>query len=171
LQTWAYKNLGEVYFEMNKIDSALMYAQRDYELCMRFHYYDYLSITLKNLGNIQGKMGNSSLAISYFVLAIQEGLKAKSPKLINYAYTDEAQYFHDINQYDSCAVYAKKAIAVVQHTAFSNYSIKPSKLLLDIYRNSNIDSAFKYSEMYRMANDSLQMNTCRLMKSSWLNQN
>jgi hypothetical protein len=52
-------------------------------------------------------------------------------------------------------VYAKKAIDVVQHTAFSNYSIKPSKLLLDIYRNNNIDSAFKYSEMYRMANDSL----------------
>lgn len=155
LQVWAYLNLGKVYFEMNKIDSALMYAQKGYELCMRFHLYDYLGFTLEGLGSIQGKMGNSSLAISYFNMAIKEGLKTKSPKQINLAYTAEAQYFHDINQNDSSVVYAKKAIDVVQHTAFSNYSIKPSKLLLDIYRNNNIDSAFKYSEMYRMANDSL----------------
>jgi tetratricopeptide (TPR) repeat protein len=155
LQTWAFQSLGQVYLEMNKIDSALIYAQRDYELCMRIHYYNDLSFTLKNLGSIQDMMGNSSLAISYFNMAILEGFKTKSSKQLNWAYTAEAQYFHDINQNDSCVEYAKKAIAVVQHTAFSNLIIKPSKLLLDIYRNSNIDSAFKYSEMYRMANDSL----------------
>jgi NADH:ubiquinone oxidoreductase subunit 6 (subunit J) len=33
--------------------------------------------------------------------------------------------------------------------------IKPAKLLTDIYRNVNVDSAFKYSEMYRTAKDSL----------------
>jgi tetratricopeptide (TPR) repeat protein len=155
VQAWAFQNLGQVYNEMNKIDSALMYAQKDYELCMRIHLYNDLGFTLKNLGSIQGKMGNSSLAISYFNMAIQEGLKTISSKILNWAYTAEAQYFHDINQNDSSVVYAKKAIDVVQHTAFSNYSIKPSKLLLDIYRNNNIDSAFKYSEMYRIANDSL----------------
>ena len=155
IQAIAFENLAEVYLMMNKIDSALMYAQRDYELCMRIHYSFNLGFTLLNLGSIQGKMGNSYLAISYFNMAIQEGLKTKSSKILNWAYTAEAQYFHDINQNDSSVVYAKKAIDVVQHTAFSNYSIKPSKLLLDIYRNNNIDSAFKYSEMYRMANDSL----------------
>ena len=155
LQSWAFEGLGRVYLSLNNIDSALMYSQRDYVLNMRTHYYGNLGYTLKDLGSIQGKMGNSSLAISYFNMAIKEGLKTKSPKQINLAYAAEAQYFHDINQNDSSVVYAKKAIDVVQHTAFSNYSIKPSKLLLDIYRNNNIDSAFKYSEMYRMANDSL----------------
>jgi hypothetical protein len=154
LQSWAYEGLGRVYYEMNN-DSALMYSQRCYELNMRTHSYGDLGYTLKNLGSIEGKKGHSSLAISYFNMAIKEGLKIKSPRQINYTYTAEAQYFHDINQNDSSVVYAKKAIDVVQHTAFSNYSIKPSKLLLDIYRNSNIDSAFKYSEMYRIANDSL----------------
>jgi tetratricopeptide (TPR) repeat protein len=155
LQTWALQNLSQVYMEMNQIDSSLMYAQRDYELSMRIHYFNDLGFTFKNLGSIQGKIGNSSLAISYFNLAIQEGFKRYSPKLLNWAYTAIAQYFHDIHQNDSSAVYAKKAIAVVQNTAFFNYCIKPSKLLLDIYRNSNIDSAFKYSEIYRIANDSL----------------
>ena len=155
LQIWALGNLAEVYLSMNKIDSALIYAQKDYEFCMRIHYYDYLGYTFENLGSIQGKMDNSSLAISYFNLAIQEGFKTNSPKQLNLTYTAVAEYYHDINQNDSSAVYAKKAIAVVQNTAFFNYCIKPSKLLLDIYRNSNIDSAFKYSEIYRIANDSL----------------
>jgi tetratricopeptide (TPR) repeat protein len=154
-QIWAFLNMSQVYLEMNKLDSALIYAQRDYELCMLNHYYINLSYTFKNLGSIHGKMGNSSLAISYFNMAIQEGLKTKSSKKLNWAYTAEAQYFHNINQNDSSCIYAKKAIAVVQNTAFANYSIKPSKLLLDIYRISNIDSAFKYSEAYRILNDSV----------------
>ncbi|HSN59787.1 MAG TPA: tetratricopeptide repeat protein [Ferruginibacter sp.] len=167
LQTWALQSLGQVYNEMNKLDSALMYAQRDYELCMRIHYYNNLSYTLRNLGSIQGKMGNSSLAISYFNLALQEGFKIKSAKALNWTYTAEAQYFHDINQNDSSAFYAKKAIAVVQNTAFTNYSIKPAKLLLDIYRNTNIDSAFKYSEMFRMANDSL-FSAKTIQQTQWM---
>jgi tetratricopeptide (TPR) repeat protein len=155
MQTWALENLAEAYLSMNKIDSALIYAQRNYELCMRIHYYNELSYTYVNMGSIQGKMGNSSLAISYFNMAILEAYKRNSPKMLNWAYGAFAQYFHDTNQNDSSAIYAKKAIAVVQQTAFANYRIKPAKLLLDIYRNTNIDSAFKYSEIYHMANDSV----------------
>jgi tetratricopeptide (TPR) repeat protein len=132
-----------------------MYAQREYELCMRIHFIGDLGYNYESLGSIQGKMGNSSLAISYFNLAIQEGFKTNSTKQLNWAYTAIAQYYHDINQNDSSAVYAKKAIAVVQNTAFSNYSIKPAKLLLDIYKGNNSDSALKYSEIYRIANDSV----------------
>jgi tetratricopeptide (TPR) repeat protein len=128
LQSWAFQNLAEVYLPMNKIDSALIYAQRDYELCMQIHYNDFLSFTFINLGSIQGKMGNSSLAISYFNLAIQEGFKRNSPKQLNWAYNAVAQYYHDINQNDSSAVYAKKAIAVVQNTAFFNYCCFRRKL-------------------------------------------
>lgn len=155
LQTWALGNLSELYLYNDRIDSALMYAQRNYELSIRIHYDDNLSYIFGDLGSIHGSMGNSSLAISYFNMAIREGLKSKSSKQLNYVYTGEAQYYHDINNIDSSTVYAKKAIAVVNNTAFSNLIIKPSKLLFNIYRKSNIDSAYKYSEMYRMANDSV----------------
>jgi hypothetical protein len=155
MQIWALGNLAGVYLLMNKTDSALMYAQREYELRMRNHYTGNLGGSLVDLGRIQGKLGNSSLAISYFNMAIKEGLKAKSAKQLNYMYASVAQYFYETNQDDSCVVYAKKAISIVQHSAFSNLRIKSSKLLMDIYRNSNIDSAYKYSEIYRIANDSL----------------
>ena len=154
-QSLAFQNLGEVYLAMGKIDSALMYEQKDYELCNRIKFFDYFGYTLLTLGTIHSKMANATLAISYFDMAIQEGLKTKSPKQLSWAYTAKAQYFNDNNQTDSSIVYARKAIATVTNTSFANYSLKPSKLLLDNYRNTNVDSAFKYSEMYRITNDSL----------------
>src|SRR4029078_12238339 len=51
--------------------------------------------------------------------------------------------------------YAKKSIEVVQNTVFVYMSMKPSKLLTDIYENSNADSTIKYLKIYRAGNDSL----------------
>ena len=154
-QSIAFQNTGEVYLAEGKIDSALMYEQKDYELCNRIKFFDYFGYTLLTLGAIHSKMGNAALAISYFDMAIQEGLKTKSPKQLSWAYTAKAQYFNDVNQKDSSIFYARKAIATVANTSFANYSLKPSKLLLDNYRNTNVDSAFKYSEIYRITNDSV----------------
>jgi hypothetical protein len=100
-------------------------------------------------------MGNATLALGYYDMAVTEGLKIQSPKLLNWTYTSKAQFFNDISQKDSSIYYAKKAIAIVQNTSFTNLSIKPAKLLLDLYKNNNSDSALKYSEIYRIANDSL----------------
>lgn len=153
--TWAYQSLAEAYISMNKIDSALKYGQMCYELSMRIHYMDYIGYTLLDLGAIHGKMLNAALAISYFDMAVQEGFRTKSSKQLNLAYTFKAQYFYDANQKDSSIANAKKAIEIVQNTPFSNYSIKPAKLLLDIYENMSSDSALKYFKIYRAANDSL----------------
>lgn len=154
-QSLVYGNLGQVYLYMNKIDSALMYEQHAYEICTRINYTDYLCNILEFLGNIQGKMGNQSLAISYFNLSVKEAYKINSPRFKNQTYTAIAQYYHEANQNDSSLIYAKKAIDAVKNTAFSNKNIKAAKLLLEIYLKVNSDSALKYSEIYRIANDSM----------------
>jgi tetratricopeptide (TPR) repeat protein len=154
IRCWAFNSLSQVYLEMNKLDSALMYAQRAYEICVQIESY-ILSGVLKNMGSIHGKIGNSVLAVSFFDMAIKEAYRTNSPRWINDAHTGLAQYYHNVNLEDSSLVNAKKAIAIVQNTAYSNMSIKPAKLLLAIYKNKNSDSALKYSEIYRMANDSL----------------
>lgn len=155
MQTWAYWLLGDSYNELNKLDSALMYAQRAYDICMRIKYFDYIHWTYESLGKIQGKLGNQALALGYFDLAIKEAIKKNSLTGTSQYYTSKAKYYLDINQKDSCSVYAKKAIGIVQNTAFAKSSLAPAKLLLDFYRTTNSDSAFKYSEIYRIANDSL----------------
>jgi hypothetical protein len=56
---------------------------------------------------------------------------------------------------DSSIVYAKKVLSAVANTGFTNYNLIAAKLLLDNYTNTNVDSAFKYSEIYRITNDSV----------------
>ena len=154
-KVWGFQHLSEIYLIQNQIDSALMYGQKGYSLSQRIKYFDFDSYTLMNLGAIHAKLGNSVVAIGYFDMAVQEGKKTNSPKQLNFAYTSKAEYFSSIERIDSAVLYAKKAIDIVQQTPFSNYSLKPAKLLLDIYKKRNSDSALKYSEIYRMANDSL----------------
>jgi hypothetical protein len=146
---------GEIYLASNKLDSALMYTQKAYEQSMSSGIKYYLCGVYVQLGNIQSKLNNPSLALSYLNLSLDEATKINSPKYINIAENSIAEYYLKAGKKDSAIVYSKKAIAAVTNTAFANMKIKPAKLLLDIYRSTNADSAFKYSEIYRVANDSL----------------
>ena len=154
-QIWAYQSLSEIYLAMNQNDSALMYAQRDYELSNRTKYHDFLTYTYINLGAIQSKMGNTVIAAGIFDLAIQQGIKSGSPRQLNYALTAKADFFYNNHQNDSAILYAKQAIHAVEHTAFKSYIIKPAQLLLNTYRGRNVDSAFKYSELFRTVSESV----------------
>lgn len=100
-------------------------------------------------------MGDPKLAESYMQLAVEEGYRIGSAKYINLPYTALAEYHAAAGRNDSAIVYAKKAIDVVQGTPFSTMVMKPAQLLTELYRNTAVDSAFKYSEMYKTANDSL----------------
>ena len=60
-------NLGAVYLSRNNLDSSLMYSQRAYEIAMRQKSTFSLSVVFINLGSVQSKMGNPSLAVSYFL--------------------------------------------------------------------------------------------------------
>jgi tetratricopeptide (TPR) repeat protein len=151
----AYMTMGEIYLYTAQLDSALMYSQRAYELSMSTGIKEYLGGIYQQLGSVQAKLHNPTLALSYLNLSLQEATKIKSPKYINIAYNAIAEFYFNDNQKDSAILYSKKAIAAVHHTAFSTMKIKPAKLLLNIYRQVNVDSAFKYSEMHRVANDSL----------------
>jgi len=148
-------DMGTIYFVMGKIDSALIYTQEAYKTGLKSGINYWLAYTYLQFGSIHAKMKNPTLALSYWRLALDEARRINSPKFMSTTYSAIANYFYDVNQIDSALAYAKKAISVVENTAFSTMSIDPSKLLLDIYRGNNIDSAFKYSEMYRIAKDSL----------------
>lgn len=147
--------MGEIYFAAGKLDSALIFTQKAYELSIALKIDYYLCGVYEQLGLIQAKLNNPSLALNYFNLALQEGKKINSPKYINKAYYAIAEHFLNANQKDSAITYSKNAIAAVDNTPFSTMKMKPAKLLLDMYRTNNADSAFKYSEIYRIANDSL----------------
>ena len=147
--------MGEIYLASNKLDSAWIYTQKAYELSMSTGIKYYLCGIYVQLGSIQAKLNNPTLALSYMNMSLEEGFKINSPKYINISYNAIAEYYLSAGKIDSAILYSKKAIAAVQNTPFATMVIKPSRLLTDIYRSTNVDSAFKYSEMNKIANDSL----------------
>jgi tetratricopeptide (TPR) repeat protein len=155
IQSFALVNLGTAYLSLNKLDSALTFTQRAYELCLRNNYTDYLSSILTQLGSIQGKLNNPTLAVSYYNLAIIEAKKTNYPRLFYFAYNGLAKYYFDNKNNDSSIVYSKKAVDAVMRSNFPSLMVKPAKMLLDIYENTNSDSAIKYFKLYRDANENL----------------
>jgi tetratricopeptide (TPR) repeat protein len=155
IQSFALVNLGTANLLSNKLGAALTFTQRAYELCLRNNYTDYLSSILTQLGNIQGKLNNPTLAVSYYNLAIVEAKKTNYPRLFYFAYNGLAKYYFANKNNDSSIVYAKKAIEAMQHSNFPNLMVSPAKMLLDMYENTNSDSAIKYFKLYRDANENL----------------
>lgn len=147
--------LGEIFLADNKPDSALVHAQKAYELTMGSGIKDYLGGIYGLLGMVQARMGDPKLAESYMQLAVQEGYRIGSAKYVNIPYEALAEFHQAAGRTDTAITYAKQAIAVVQGTPFATMVMKPAQLLTDIYRPNNVDSAFKYAEMYKAANDSL----------------
>jgi tetratricopeptide (TPR) repeat protein len=151
----AVNDMGTIYLAMGKIDSALIYTQKAYELAINSGITYWLTSTYLQFGSIHAAMKNTSLALNYWNLALEEAKRIGSPKFASTAYNAIAQFYYNANQKDSAKLYATKAITSVTNTAFYTLNVDPAKLLLNIYRDTNIDSAFKYSEIYRAATDSL----------------
>lgn len=155
IKGWGPLNLGATYLATNNLDSSLMYSQRCYENAVRLKVTTNLTFLYTNLGGVQSKMGNAPLAVSYFNMAINQSLGTSNIRYLNLAYTGLAEHYQRFNQADSCAFYARKAIAAVNNTSFFYLSSKPAKLLADIYEKTNCDSTLKYAKVYKTAADSL----------------
>jgi tetratricopeptide (TPR) repeat protein len=155
IKAWGTSNLGAVYLATNSLDSSLMYSQRAYEIFTKQKIISNNPYVFANLGGVHSKLGNAQLATSYFNMAINRGESAGNIRYLNLAYIALAEHFLRNNQTDSCVFYARKAIAVVNNTAFFYLSSKPAKLLTDIYEKTNCDSTLKYAKLIKTANDSL----------------
>lgn len=155
VKIWPLSNLGTVYLLNNNLDSALIISQRAYEYIIRTKNNRLLFLTFLNLAAVQSKLGNAPLAISYFEMAKKEAEGKSYTRYLNLLYTFMADHYKSVHQTDSCAQYAKKAIAAVSNTPFFYLSNKAAQLLTDIYENTNCDSTLKYAKVLKTANDSL----------------
>ena len=154
-QIWPMMNMGAIFLALNQLDSSLFYSNIAYERCEEIKLYRNWSYILSNLASAYSKMGNANMAMSYYHKALTSAKESLSARYMNQVYTSLAEHYQRTNQEDSTLYYAKKAIQETQNTVFTFLSIKPAKLLTDIYEKSNADSTLKYLKVYRAANDSL----------------
>ncbi|MEO5944598.1 MAG: hypothetical protein ABIP30_14715 [Ferruginibacter sp.] len=159
-------NLGRAFFRMHALDSALFYLQQCEQLTLKTQIKYAPSYTHLSIGNVYTEMKNPILALAYFNTAIDEAKSSGSARWMNESYNALAQFFFKENMIDSAKWYANKAIEAVQKTSFTNNVLNPSKLLTDIYRNKNNDSAMKYADMFAAANDNV--NSLRTIQQNQL---
>lgn len=149
LKLEAYKNISDLCLENDKIDQALKYSQKEYELTLKLKKFQDIGYTYLTFAEIHRKLKNDDLAVSYYNMSIKAAKKINSKRQLGWAYNYKGLFFLEKTQLDSAKVCALKAIASFEKSAQKDGAITGAKILLDIYKNTNIDSAFKYSEKLR----------------------
>lgn len=109
-----YKNLALCdiatgYYFLNRLDSALYYAQAAYDAAIADSLPSQLPHVYTDLGSIYAKMGENGKALEYIDKAI--GLRSRKDTLaILGLYADKVDLFGKLGQYDSAYHYFRKAV-------------------------------------------------------------
>lgn len=110
-----YKNLALCdiatgYYFLNRLDSALYYAQAAYDAAIADSLPSQLPHVYTDLGSIYAKMGENGKTLEYIDKAI--GLRPRKDTLaILGLYADKVDLFGKLGQYDSAYHYFRKAVA------------------------------------------------------------
>ena len=110
-----YKNLALCdiatgYYFLNRLDSALYYAQAAYDAAIADSLPSQLPHVYTDLGSIYAKMGENGKALEYIDKAL--GLRSRKDTLaILGLYADKVDLFGKLGQYDSAYHYFRKAVA------------------------------------------------------------
>lgn len=110
-----YKNLALCdiatgYYFLNRLDSALYYAQAAYDAAIADSLPSQLPHVYTDLGSIYAKMGENGKALEYIDKAIE--LRSRKDTLaILGLYADKVDLFGKLGQYDSAYHYFRKAVA------------------------------------------------------------
>jgi two-component system, NtrC family, sensor kinase len=145
-------SIAETFLERNKLDSALNYALKAYNLSIQVENNWSTYHTLLRLGKVYGKSGNTNLAISY----LRESLSGTWQT--EYLFTSNfeiAKIFQQTGIQDSAIFYAKKSLAIAQENGYYRYIIDANVMLSDIYEKTDIQQALFYSKGAIAWNDSL----------------
>ena len=148
-------DLGDIYAQLNRQDSALKFYQRSYEYFGSSNDKYQLNNTLNGLGSVQLKMGNRELALGYYREAIRNGMANMDTLGLSYSNLKIANLYYETGQLDSSILYAGKSLFCAQRTNALQNVIVSGKLLSKLYQNKNDKDALHYLQIAQTANDSL----------------
>ena len=154
IQVWSAIN----YIQFNKLDSAKMVLQKAYENAFNPDYKDFSGIRptiLMFMGIAQSDSGNKDAALSYLKQSV-EGFKSDDD---NFGTADAsyniAKVFKYLNQSDSAIYYSKLGLEVASKIDYKSTLLSLSKMLADLYENTDIKQSNEYWKMVVAVNDSL----------------
>jgi len=143
--------IGETYFKLNQLDSALVNLQKAYALDIK--KTNKWPIPYYFLGHIHAERKQFALAMGYYRIGLTFSTFTKD--LLD-GIISIATLFENTGMTDSAIYFSKIAIKEGLQKSFLTHVIDASMLLKDIYKSKNEkDSTYKYQELMLSVKDSL----------------
>ncbi|HUS00497.1 MAG TPA: tetratricopeptide repeat protein [Chitinophagaceae bacterium] len=150
-----YQNMASVYDSLKIFDSATLYAEKAKVMAEKIHFPRIIGGSLMELGVINFKTGQNTLALEYFRLSIPYSVAAKNDLRLSQTFLGIARVFETTKQVDSTLLYARQSLMLAQEKKFTREVRDAARFLSYYYRKVNADSAFFYQDISRAANDSI----------------
>ncbi|RYF77298.1 MAG: tetratricopeptide repeat protein [Cytophagaceae bacterium] len=148
-------NIGTDYAFLNQLDSALLYTQKAYDLTRQLNATD-SQIELINLGNIYKRLGKNTLALAYYRKSVPTSVTGENNRTLSQTYFEMAETFRQLNQPDSAIQYAKQSLQLAKATNIPLNTLNASKLLSELYEQTNPAQALMYYKTAAASKDSLE---------------
>jgi signal transduction histidine kinase len=153
-------NLGRIYLEMGKLDSALFYENEAEQIARKSGREKYLSGILLYKGMIYLNKGDTTTALRYYYEGIRSGAAQNNLDGLVRGYRDLARYYVTKQNRDSSLYYAMKQLDISKRlggvSAFGYHIGVSYESLYLVYRLRNqFDSAYKYLALTQRTNDSI----------------
>ncbi|WP_028524630.1 tetratricopeptide repeat-containing sensor histidine kinase [Runella limosa] len=150
-----YHNLGEVYENLNELDSAMYFGKLIDKSCRELNIPIEVSYANAVMGRVEKKRKNYPQALHYLRTAISFSNKFGNPFLESEQSVDLAGIFQAMNQPDSAIFYAEKALEGGQQFKNLVLTISAAKILAQIYEHKNPAKAINYLKIVNASNDSI----------------
>ena len=155
----AYLILGNVYYDLKMLDSAIYYYNSCKESALKIRdQRNYLS-AIGNIGNICYEQKDYKMALQYNLITLTEYKKMKVATEIAVAYGSLADIYKDKKEYDMAIKYYDSALVITEQLQSADDFIYNYSGLSETYEMMGNDKmAFKYYKLYKAINDSVNNN-------------
>ena len=153
-------NLGRIYIETGKLDSALLYENEAEEIARKSGREKYLSGVLLYKGIIYMNMGDTAKALGYIYEGIRSGAIQNNLDGLVRGYRDLVRYYVSKHNKDSSLYYAMKQLDISKKLGAVSalgyhIGVAYENLYLVYQLRNQSDSAYKYLALTQRTNDSI----------------
>jgi two-component system NtrC family sensor kinase len=153
-------NLGRIYMETGRLDSALFYEDQGEEIARKSGREKYLSTILLFKGRIYMQQGDTAKALHDFYDCINSGMVQNNLDGLVRGYQELAFYHIARNDKDSSLYYALKQLEIskklgTQSVLGYHIGVAYESLYLVYQLRNRFDSAYKYLGLALRTNDSI----------------
>jgi two-component system, NtrC family, sensor kinase len=154
---FSYSQLAMIYIKLQKLDSALVFAKKGYNLGVQAkRWMKYYSLAIGALGRTYLALQNYGLAGELFRKAIAQSGFYNNIYFQTRNYNNLATMFNQMKVNDSCIYYAGISFKLCQDHNFTDFALEASQLLSNAYSSERkSDSALKYMKIFLEEKDSV----------------